>query len=326
MDVRGQAPTLDLAINAAGNAAHFVAAFIAFAANASIGNLEVEIGYDNTLGRQAREYFQQFVPEELGMIRPSREVRPSSVTGLAQAISSHSDGEGLYRAVEHYRVALGNWRPGSETLALSHLYMGMEALADVALKRELERTGISLQELALAWFVIGVQDKPMGKEEKAKFYSEVRRRLLFESDDECYKAARNSRVGFQHAFMPFDKVRELAKNATERTAQYLRKAVIKLGGVSEALQDSLLASPFDVPFESHALARYLRGKLEGRGEKLSEGDQEYPFFTWSSRIKTVVCDERGRYVITPEEQLTAHLGPGISFVPSSLEVWGPRMQ
>ena len=44
-----------------------------------------------------------------------------------EKMAKHPEIRRLTRAVGQYALALDNWRLGKETLALAHLWMGMEA-------------------------------------------------------------------------------------------------------------------------------------------------------------------------------------------------------
>ena len=88
---------------------------------------------------------------------------------------------------------------------------GVEALTPIALEQHLKLESITRDELLARW---SIQLKDLDPE--------VRRRLLFQGDDECYSTAREVRNQALHGYEPTWKVREGALEARNATATYLR--------------------------------------------------------------------------------------------------------
>jgi hypothetical protein len=218
-DIRGEAPDLEAAVNAALAGANFLAAYLAFSANASVGDMEVELAYDATPGLKERAYFQQFVRGPSGLPRPARSVDVPATYALMKAVGNHPDGERLHRAVEHYRLALEHWTPGKETFVLSDMYPAFDALAPVCLARELRTREIPEATLAEEW---GISSDLAPEAFQNALMAEARKRLLFEGDSETYQDVRRARTGYQHSFLPFPQVREMAKRSIHAAASYLR--------------------------------------------------------------------------------------------------------
>lgn len=116
-----------------------------------------------------------------------------------------------------YALALGHWRPGHEILALAHLFIGMEALTPVALRRELSRSRLTEDELARSW---GIEERRAGAR-RTRLAAEVRRRTLFRGDEETATKARKASDGLEHGFLEFARVRKLAADARDKDRSLL---------------------------------------------------------------------------------------------------------
>ncbi len=271
-DVRGTTTSLDEAVVPFANAALFLTPVLSLSANAATGDLEVELAFENTPGIDEREYFQQFVLEEGGLPRIGRRINTDAAAALINAIFSHPDGERLHRAISQYDLALRHWKLGQETLALAYLYMGMDALPRALVKHLCRTQGQTEEQLAAS---LGI--KPQIPEEdivseleknktnfSPKVYESIKARVrhgsfkirsslesnlrlshLFQGDNDCYKKAKAASDGFEHGFMPLRQVHSNAKETRDRTAKYLRTAIINLTEIDDQYRALLLSSPYE---------------------------------------------------------------------------------
>jgi hypothetical protein len=322
IDARSLASSLEDAVSFFGNAAASVLPVIAFSSNAAIGNMMFELGYDNTVGVSERELMQSMIPEEGAIVQQSRTVNVEAILGLMALIEAHKEKERIGRSIAQYALALRQWRWGYETLATAHLYMGMEALTKAVIRDQEERAGVSIEELALQ---LGIDVEALGpcKRLSTEVEAGVRRKILFRDDRETYKKAKRASDGFEHGFMPFDEVRDLARNVRNRTAAYLREAILDLVDVKGGLKDVVLSAPFDEPLGRWPVVKYARGYLLGDGERLARGENVYPILSWKSSIESVELNDSGEYKVDFRENFTAELGKGIKFRLRSFEVWAP---
>jgi hypothetical protein len=203
--------------------------------------------------------------------------------------------------------------PGNETMAVAHFFIGMEALTPIARRREMDRTGLSADDLAASWDL----------DQTRKLDAEVRRRILFRGDDATASKARQASDGLEHSFLDFAKVRELAEEVVAKTARYLREAILDYSDLDETHRATLKSSPFERPLRSY-YTRYLWGHIVGEGDVLAEPGQEYPLVTWRSRLKSFARDENDpdRFAAQPEETMTARIAEGLTFRPRRWEIFG----
>jgi hypothetical protein len=110
----------------------------------------------------------------------------------------------------------------------------------------------------------------------------------------------------------------------ERTAGYLRSAIIRLADVPDDARRRLLNPPYNRPFEVTPISRHLRGHLVGDAEDLAQEGQPHPIIRWESSIKILKRAPSGEYQIEVKDQFTEMLGEGVEFRPISQEVWGPQ--
>lgn len=322
IDARGPAESIENAVSVFGGAAGSLATVISFSTNGAIGDLEPELVFNNTPSLQARDFLQSMVSDEQPIIHVGRKVNLEATLGLIKAIEAHSEKDRIGRAMTQYSLALRNWRWGHETFATAHLYIGMEALTKAVVRSQLTASGINEEQFARR---LGIDPQSLGPGDSLSAAIEVavRKCLLFQGDDQCYKDAKAASDGFEHGFMPFDEIRDKARTVRNKTAACLRKAILDLVASEEAYRDTLLATPYNVPLGNWPVVKYIRGQLLGDSDNLALKGNEYPIMSWRSTIKSVKLSKSGEYNVKLEETFTAHLGNGISFQPKSFEVWGP---
>jgi len=313
VDVRGSGSSFIKAIEAFSVAARSIAAVISVSTNASIGDLEPELAFNITPGLKKREYFQQFLPEERIRQHSGRKVDMKATFGLLAALAKHPDGDRLHRAAVLYHNALQSWRPGHEIPAIAHLYIGMEALTPIARERYLKQEKMNKDQLAEKWNI-----------NKKNIDPEVRRRILFRGDDDCYKTAKDASDSYEHSYRPLPSVRILAATVREKTAHYLRSEIIELAEVEVSCASLLQNPPYDKPL-SWDFAKYLWGYLVGETEELAASNQEYPIYIWKSSVKRVHKDDEGGVQVDFEERFSPLVAKGVSFQRSRLELWGPSV-
>lgn len=313
IDARGPAPSLDAAIETFGAMARAMVNVIAFSANAAVDVPDTALAYDITPSIDKREFRQLHVPDEQGVPRQGRRVDADATVAIMKALDSHPNKGILMRTMGLYNLALSNWRPGWDIFAIAYLYMGMDALTKTALKQYCHENSLIKEGLIKSWCL-----------EKQQLDSEVRRRILFKGDTECYRDARRASDAFEHGFLPFDKIREIAVGVREKTAAYLRDAIMHLAGVEKMARTLLTSPPYDRPLESYELRYIVNGYLIGEHDKLAAEGQEYPYLKWHSGIKSFRENPAREYDIELDMKFEAALGPNVKFEPKSYEIYGPR--
>lgn len=316
-EARGEAPSLAVAVETFANFARGVVAVLSVTANAPVSDLTADLVYDITPGRREREYWRRNLPDN--PLIPNRGRRLASALALAVvgAWMQHlardvREVERWNRCFVNYHHALQSWEPGLEVPAMGYLWMGMEALTPIALRNLLEEEGISREELAGRWDV-----------ELRALDAEMRRRILFRGDDECYSQAREARNGHQHGYRALWDVRSRAMEVRDRTADYLRTGIIDMVGLEPEVRATLLGHPFDRPFFWSVITQ-LHGHLIGDVDDPAHPDDIYPRVDWQPVPIETPPDDEGDAGIGFELWVDPHLADGVSFVPDGITMLHPK--
>jgi hypothetical protein len=174
-EVRGEAQSIYEALQEFTTAAQTLLPLLSVSANAPIKDLQPELAFEITPGVEEREFFQQFLLDERLLPYRPRKVHARATKELMQAVVKNPEKDRLLRASAQYFHALQEWGPGQEIMALAHIYIGMEILTPVALRTHLSQYRIDKADLVSAW-----------KIDLCRLDSEVRRRLVFDGDDDTY--------------------------------------------------------------------------------------------------------------------------------------------
>lgn len=314
IDIRGNARTLAEALEPFANTALSMLPILTLSANASVGEPDIELGFDNTVGITERDYFQSYIPPERDIPHPGRGIDGPATGALLEAIGAHPDSERLLRGANQYRIALQSWRLGRETLSLAHLWMATEAVTKVKVRAECEARGITEPDLAAE---LGIEREQFSGR---RLEQAVRKDLLLKGDNEAYRKAREASDAFEHGYLNYGKIRELSQDVRHRMAGYVRTAILEMCELDSAIFNKLTSAPFDKPLGHWPVVKYLRGKLIGSGEELAAPGNAYPFIRWSFGFKPAKWED-GKYNVEITENITPEIAEGIGFQAQSLEMW-----
>jgi hypothetical protein len=147
-EVRGEAPSLDAALQTFPRAARMFGPMMAVAGNAEVGMVDVHLAYDATPGTRERDYVQVYQSLEQGLPTQGRHLDPRLFIAFLEGFDKVPDVERMLRVIGQYDLALSHWYFGGENLAVGHLFMAAEALSRVIIKRKVKDTGAGERELA----------------------------------------------------------------------------------------------------------------------------------------------------------------------------------
>ncbi len=316
-EVRGRARSLEDAVHLFPTPARPMATVAAFAANVRVGLVEVHLAYDCTPDHEERELIEAFLPDEIGNMSEGRFIRPELMIAAAEAFLAAGDrAPRLGRALRQYELALRDWYVGGEWLALSHLYMAVEALTDIALDRTLEQRGTT--DVALAKSVGIVTDDPQRPRWKDLLKSWCRREVIFAGDRETFRAARTASDGLEHGFLDLREVHAHALRAADQTFAYVRRTITDLLDLPDETAGELMAiRPMDV----QSRRKIIHGRLTGKAEDPAPVGELYPLLEWTSGINSVIRDGSA-LTVNEQESLTVRTREGIGFQPDGIEIVG----
>jgi hypothetical protein len=316
IEVRGHSGSLNEATAKFAAVARPIATVVGFVMNVLVGPVEVHLAYDSTPWHEERAFLETFLPDERGAVMTGRIVRRDLLQAVATAfVSSAGSSERVGRALRQYEMALRYWFVGGEWLALSHLWMAVEALTDAVIKRETSRLGIDSRELARSFGLpLDDPENPW----RLALKHETRRRLVFRGDDETYSTARKGRNGLEHGFMELDEVAAHALKCADKTFEYVRRTITELLDLpSEVAEELVDIKPKDV----QSLRKAIRGHLSGAAEDPAMQGELYPRIEWNSGISAMVRDG-STFRMSFAERFTPRIHPNIRFTPERLEVSG----
>jgi len=322
VDARGPASSLEEAVTLFAKVAGGVVAAIAFGANAAIGDLEPELAFDNTRSVSKRVFLQSLLPDEGATVHVRRIVNIKMTCCLLEAIQDHDEKERILRSISQYNLALRHWRWGHETLATEHLFMGTEALTKAIARYGQAKSGLSDEGYAKN-LGIDVKKLPPRKSLHSAIVEKVRKDVLFKGDADCHRSAKRASDGFEHGFLPYDRISESAVKARDKTASYLRDSIIDLLDLDQASHSFFMDKTKNKPLGNWPVVKYVRGHLVGESDDLAAEGNVYPILSCKSQLKSITQNETGDYVLSVDEQMTARLGSEIKFQSQSFEVWRP---
>jgi hypothetical protein len=323
IDVSGPAPSMKDAVETFGNVARGMASFLSLAANAAIEEPTADVAIETTRGSSTREYWGRDAPEYAWPRGFGRGILTQVPQVLIDAWfnRSHDDRERMFRATVQYHHAIQHWSPGSEIAALSHIWIGMEALTKLFRARRAAELGLDLRQLTEHY----AAERSVETGKKVYFRSlndldgEIRRRHFFRGDDAVYQVTRDASNAYEHSFSPLWEVREQAAKAVEPAASYLRQSILELLDIDDNIKALLLSPPFTVPYND-MLDMSLRGELSGTSETL-DAIEEYPdIASWVEPFQMRV-DEEDDAALGYRTRIAAQgLPSGVTFKPTGLDL------
>jgi len=198
------------------------------------------------------------------------------------------------------------------------LFMGIEAIKKVAWRSALKMRAITKQELASEW---GFRED--GRLKVDEFLDQyARQSLVFQGDISTHQTAKKVSDAFEHGLENGGNLFAPAAKVLVLTAKYLREAILRLSGLEPRFIDELCAEGYSSPRGPAGLEQYLRGKLVGpESAQLNQNGYDHPFFQWKIEIEASRT-ESGSHSYSHTPQMTAFIGPEITFQNISQEIYG----
>jgi len=165
---------------------------------------------------------------------------------LVQAFDGHPKETRLLRAAENYGESLRRIHPASPMQAAIHLWIAVESLTEVVtdrLKREYK-----VATLGDVGHKLGVNPAQRGGDPDPRAVrGEIRRREIFDGDDETHRALREASDGIEHGYLSFGEARGLVDQIFEPAARAVRRSILRESGIPRDDVQSLLGGIFTRP-------------------------------------------------------------------------------
>jgi hypothetical protein len=322
------------AMAAAFSQASVLKSLISGAMNAYTDELQVERSFDGCDDHDDHAFFQNMLTDEVGLPRLTRRLDLEAFDGFCKALMAHPRRDRLMRGIAQYELAIKHWIPGQETLALAHLFMAMEALTPVAREIAIADAG-GKEALMSKWGLNRRACSSCGVEYgDGELDANVRRRVLFQEDDDVYNEAKDASDGFEHGYLGYATVYAHAERNRDRLGVLARHAIMDLIATAGGWRDTLLTGPRDIPIPAVRIIKYLWATLSGPAHGLAPDGLHYPGFSMSSTLGSVTVAADGAVLAHPTETLTKQLGDGVELTDLNYEVivpapeaallqWGP---
>jgi hypothetical protein len=313
-DARGSAPTLSEAIDVFANVTRGVAAVLSVATNAPVGHFTADLAFDNTPGRHEREYVRRSFPADPQVPSQGRRLDATLALALFTGWMKKPDKERArwHRAANAYHHALQEWEPGAEIPATSHLWTVAEALTPIIRRRYMRAQSLTRDQLLAHWEI-----------ELKDLDPEVRRRLIFQEDDDCYRTAREARNALLHGYDPLWEMRAGSLEVRDLTTSYVRRALIESAGLNKEDQKALLGSPYDRPFH-WSVDTFLFGRMVGDTDNPARPEDLYPRMDWWLERTELPPDAEGDARVHFDVGVAPQLVDGMTFVLDRVQLMLPR--
>jgi hypothetical protein len=298
--VNAKAQSIEEALQLYNKIANFCANGMSVVANALVRPLELSRAWECTPGSADRPFLCAAV-SDYGIPRLSRTVPPSAAKLFFDGLLSPDDPRDtarLFRAISQYRLALDFWNV-ELPLSHAHLFIGMEALVPVAVRQRLRERGLTDKENLFDDYGIDPTLPPGRK--NGLLDAAIRLEVLFQSDRDVHKNAKEASDGYEHGYLELDRIEQLAQASRDRTAEYLRSAIINFVVPPEQRQ-LLREGPFKTPFVPVMLVG-----LEGRITSAAEDDVEHELDSVTPR-PAVVKNRYDRLTDTYSREFTLSSG------------------
>jgi hypothetical protein len=320
LEIAGTAPTIEAAVADLGRVGANFGPSIALAANAHVGDFRPYLAFDATPDRAEREFFQNFIRKDTRIPQAMRLIPWEATWAFMDAVAQSPYAGRLQRGIAQYGAALARFRPGHETFAHAHLYMGMEAITKVAVRWEADRRGLTEAEL--------VAD--LGLSQARDLDSYARREILFGGDRQLVREAREASDGFEHGFEDLEVVHRKASNALMRTAELLRNSILTFSGIREPHLTKLREAPYNRPMPWSVSERYIRGTIvsgvpnDGSPDALARSDKQYPMLEVTLNLTSFAPTPDGHYQSKVDANITPLMSDSVKLSDISMQAIFPE--
>lgn len=233
--------SLNSAIQRCGSAADAVAGILALSSNAYIEHLQLELAYDVSPGTSSREFFQALGEESWNIRAEPRYIAAPHANELITAVASSPGCDRILRAISHYREMLAHWSLEDQLLCVAYLYIAVENLVDVFLRRELKHKNMTPKELSVLYRLPKRDNKNQAQNDLRGF---IRREFIFQGDKATYDKAKEVSDAYEHGYAEFLDLHHHAESIVIFSARYIREAIFSLINLRDEPRKALLDAGF----------------------------------------------------------------------------------
>ena len=197
--------------------------------------------------------------------------------------------------------------------------MGVEAITETAIRAEVRRRGLENRKalevelngppaesalLRLAnWFSARV-----GGRKTDTLGPWARRDLIFRADKDTYLAAKRSSDRYEHGLSEHHEIHDLAAKCVEKTAGYLRDAILSHIPLSEDDLATLKKKPYKRPTNTGGFERQFLAMIVSDDDDIAAPDQAYPYVLWHFQLREFSIAKDGGHQMRITQTMTPLIG------------------
>jgi hypothetical protein len=268
--IRGHAESVEEAVTLFANLGGEFLQLMALIGNAAVLKEDLALVYETTEDAAKKDFFQRLKDSRTSEPIVFRIIDPQWLLEAHRLIQTHQSAHRIQRAIAHYAESLRVWHPMDMIRPATYLFMAVEAVGKVIEDRLLVEHACTKHDLAVKW---GFEPKDESDRSHLwHFDGELRRRHIFEGNIETYQKLRKMSDGFEHAYLKFDHVRKLAKEAAEPAAISIRSAILREIGICAKTASTLNSQPFATFLAGWAPVLEIEGHWAGSESGLQPGE------------------------------------------------------
>lgn len=207
------AKSIDHAVDEGRQAASWIVPVLAFVANAEVGEPSLNLAFDASESSNRREFVQFHLTEDKTPPGRGRIVDVEQLRVVIDAIGAEPEPGRIWRALAQYGFALRNWSMGTEFLALSHLWMSVEALLKLVIEDVCQEQSKTLEDLAKE------RNIDMSKPWHNVLSGQLRVESIFQGDSDTHRLAKRASDGLEHGFEEAPRFRKMQwRSATKSSS------------------------------------------------------------------------------------------------------------
>jgi hypothetical protein len=270
----GEAASIDEAGALYADTVHAPWQILSVSANAAIADPHTLVVYEPI--PEASRYMIQGTGEPGEPPVASRAINLQRTSELFEALDAHPRFERLRRAMEHYAGALRLTSPGSAIFAANSLFIAVETLTKVIVERLCRSAGLGdddVDALARSRGFTPVDERDRSHISRA--IGDIRRTEIFEGDAKTHRALKEASDGYEHGYSDFEKLRDLAYQAFDASAGYVRRAILRETGLSQDAIADLTSGQYERPLHLWPPRLFVAGVLKATAEELDPTERPF---------------------------------------------------
>lgn len=147
--------------------------------------------------------------------------------------------------------------------------------------------------------------------------------LIFRGDKATYKKAKKASDHFEHGLSEHHEVQKMAIECVEKTAAYVRQAILDLVLADDQDRDLLTQTSYVSPANASGFSRQILGAIKVSQDSIAAPEQVHPYVRWEMRLQEFRRAPGGGHVMRVKQQITPVMAAGSVFELHRIHFAGP---